>query len=621
MPIRQLPPELAAQIAAGEVVERPASVVKELLENSLDAGASRIAIEIRGGGIELVRVADDGSGIPPDEVALAFQRHATSKLDSPELLDAIPTLGFRGEALPSIAAVSRVSLTTRPHQSGSGLNSGPYIGIRAECSWGNPVSQTPQGCPPGTTIEVRDLFGNLPARRRFLKSPNAESGRVHDLVACYSLAYPDVSFQLKVGDRIAVSTPGALHGKSGPLNAALAVYGAESAAQLLEIGEEDPESGYLVEGFVGNPGLHRANRTYMTFFVNRRWIQSRMLSFALEEAYHGLLPEKRYPLAALNLVLPYDDVDVNSHPTKREVRFRQDGKVYSALQRAVRSALVSHSPVRGMHVLSGGRGQAPKAGAAPQDIPGQDGVKGTAGFFRSPFEMRPNPAGGQTGRHDGEASHYTETRGLLYGGGPPGAALTPQQTLPALRVVGQVRLTYIVAESPDGMYLVDQHAAHERVLFDRIVRQAASRQPQSQPLLAPVTAELTSGQAATLDAHRDFLRDYGFEVEEFGQDTWGRSYLVRAVPAVLTTQDPAKSLVDVLDMVAFEGLLKERDDILAASVACHSAIRAGQSMTEPEMRALLEQLEVTDNPHTCPHGRPTLIHFSSYHMEREFGRR
>ena len=599
--IRQLPPELAAQIAAGEVVERPASVVKELLENSLDAGASRIVIEIRGGGIEHIRVADDGTGIPPDEVTLAFQRHATSKLDSPELLDAIPTLGFRGEALPSIAAVSRVSLTTRPRDSAAGRI--------VELAWGSMVREGSQGCPPGTTIEVRDLFGNLPARRRFLKSPNAESSRVHDLVARYALAYPEVSFQLRVGERAALSTPG----DGRRVNAALAVYGAEAAAQLLEIEEEDPDSGYRVEGLAGNPGLHRANRTYMTFFVNRRWIQSRMLSFALEEAYHGLLPEKRYPLAALNLVLPYEDVDVNSHPAKREVRFRQDGKVYSALQRAVRTALVAHSPVRGLQSASGGSGRTWTSGAA--------GAQDTPGFFRSPFEMRPNQAGGQAARYDGGAGHYMDSQGPSYRGGPPEAALTPQQTLPALRVVGQVRLTYIVAESPGGMYLVDQHAAHERVLFDRIVRQAASREPQSQPLLAPVSAELSPGQAETLDAHRNFLRDYGFEVEEFGGSGPGIGYLVRAVPAVLTTQDPAKSLVDVLDMVAFEGLLKEREDILAASLACHSAIRAGQSMTEPEMRALLEQLEVTDNPHTCPHGRPTLIHFSSYHMEREFGRR
>ncbi len=589
MPIRQLPPELAVQIAAGEVVERPASVVKELVENAIDAGASRLVVEIKGGGIEQIRVIDDGAGIPSDEVLLAFQRHATSKLDSPDVLVAIPTLGFRGEALPSIAVVSRMSLTTRQAASDVGFN--------AEFAWGELFRDGAQGCPPGTTVQVSDLFGNLPARRAFLKSATAESGRIHDLVARYSLAYPEVSFHLKVGDRVALNTPG--DGRRA--NAAVAVYGVEAANSLLEIREEDPETGYCVEGLAGNPSLHRANRTYMTFFVNRRWIQSRMLAFALEEAYHGLLPEKRYPLAALNLVIPYEDVDVNSHPAKREVRFRQDGKVYSALQRGVRAVLVTFSPVRGIR------------GAMQGANSGGLGPGSNAGFFRSPFDSRSVPPSLAGGWQGAIASDNAQLRGA----GPPDAALTPQQALPALRVVGQVKLTYIVAESPDGLYLIDQHAAHERVLFDRIVQKAVQRETQSQPLLAPSLVELTPGQVQTLVTNLKVLSDYGFELEEFG----GSGYLVRAVPSVLITQDPGKALIDVLDLVAFEGLVREQEDVLAASIACHSAIRAGQSMTEPEMRALLEQLEVTDNPHTCPHGRPTVIHFSSYLMEREFGRR
>ena len=593
MTIKLLSPELAAQIAAGEVVERPVSVVKELVENSIDAGSSRITVEIKGGGIEEIRVTDDGSGIPAAEAPLAFQHHATSKLDAPEALDAIATLGFRGEALPSIAAVSKMTLTTRPDAED--------MGYFTEFAWGRPIGDGTRGSPPGTSVVVADLFGNLPARRKFLKSAAAEAGRIHDLVARYALAYPEIAFRLAVGERQSLATPGSGR-DADPL---LAVYGAAVAAGMLAVSGADPETGYRVEGFASAPSLHRANRTYMTFFINRRWIQNRMLTFALEEAYHGLLPEKRYPIAALNLVLPYGDVDVNSHPAKREVRFHQEGKVYSTLQRAVRSALVSAAPVPelGAERRSAGRGGtwAPFSGANVG-----------RGFFRSQFDTgspgsgRPAVAGGD---HRGDAE--------LDGAGPPDAALTPQQALPALRVVGQVRLTYIVAESPDGMYLVDQHAAHERVLFDRIIRHAAQREAQSQPLLSPVAAELTPGQVATLESHREFLQTYGYELEHFGEN----SYLVRAVPAILVTQDPGKSLLDVLDLVAFDGLLRERGDILAASVACHSSIRAGQSMTEAEMRSLLEQLEVTDNPHTCPHGRPTLIHFSSYHMEREFGRR
>ena len=581
MPIKLLSPELAAQIAAGEVVERPASVVKELLENALDAGAARLSIEIRGGGIERIRVVDDGSGIPAAEVSLAFQHHATSKLSGPEQLDAIGTLGFRGEALPSIAAVSRMTLTTRPPAAESGYS--------IEYAWGQLLKEGAQGGPPGTTVTVADLFGNLPARRKFLKSAQAEGGRCHDLVSRYALAYPEIAFRLTIGDRQALATPG--NGRAA--DALLAVYGAEAAAAMLEVAGPDPETGYRLAGFAGAPNLHRANRTYMTFFVNRRWIQSRLLSFALEEAYHGLLPEKRYPLAALNLILPYSAVDVNSHPAKREVRFHQEGKVYAALQRAVRAALVAAAPVREF--------------SGPRRAPSAADATATPGFFRSPLDSRA----------PGQAAANAANRPVA-GNGPPAAAMTPQQALPTLRVVGQVRLTYIVAESPDGMYLVDQHAAHERVLFDRIVRQAAQREVPSQPLLTPAAVELTPAQAETLESHQEFLRTYGFGLEPFGDRN---SYLLRTMPAILTSQDPAQSLRDVLDLAAFDGLLREREDILAASVACHSAIRAGQSLTDAEMRALLEQLEVTDSPHTCPHGRPTLLHFSSYHMEREFGRR
>jgi DNA mismatch repair protein MutL len=582
MSIKVLEPELASQIAAGEVVERPASVVKELIENSIDAGASQIIVEIKGGGIEQVRVTDDGAGITAAEVDLAFQRHATSKLDAKEQLDAIATLGFRGEAIPSIAAVSRMSMTTRPRQASAGC--------RVEYRWGQQVREGPQGCPPGTSVTVSDLFGNLPARRKFLKSLSAESARIRELVDRYALAYPNIRFQLTVDGRTSITTPGNGRGQ----DALLAVYGPEAASGMLEVHGQDPETGYQAEGFTGVPGLNRANRTYMTFFVNRRWIQNRMLAFALEEAYHGLLPEKRYPLAVLNLSLPYADVDVNAHPAKREVRFRYEGKVYSALQRAVRAALVAHSPVPEIrHIGEAVRQEKPPVAAAPR-------------FFWSAFDRRSSNT-----LVPGE-QHREETTN-----GESSPALTPRQALPSLRVVGQIRLTYIVAEGPSGMYLVDQHAAHERVLFDRIRRRAAARSPESQPLLSPATLELTSGQAEVFRDNAEFLASYGFEVELFGENT----YLLRSVPSIMTTQDPARSLADILDMAAFEGLLRQHEDVLAASIACHSAIKAGKALTEPEMRALLEQLEATDNPHTCPHGRPTLIHFSEYQMEREFGRR
>ncbi|PKB78985.1 MAG: hypothetical protein BZY88_15635 [SAR202 cluster bacterium Io17-Chloro-G9] len=580
MPIKVLPPELASKIAAGEVVERPASVVKELLENSLDAGAGHVTVEIQGGGIQQIRVTDDGHGIPASQMELAFQRHATSKLENQEQLDAVGTLGFRGEALPSIAAVSRLTMTSRLAAEDAGHS--------IQLEWGSVRDRGPQGAAVGTSVMVSDLFGNMPARRKFLRTNATETGRVQELVGRYALAYPQVRFLLTVDTRRALQTPG----NGNPKEALVAVYGAEAAGQMLKVVGEDPESGYEVRGFISPPSLNRANRTHLTFFVNQRWIQNRMLSYALEEAYHGLLPERRFPMAAVNLTIPLADVDVNFHPSKREVRFHQEGKAFSTLQRAVRAVLVADSPVPQMRPPSGGTWPASSpAAAGPSFFP-------SASFGRG---------GNQAPAPDQAPS-------------PSWDSPLPRPSSPALKVVGQVKLTYIVAEGSEGMFLVDQHAAHERVLFDRLVRDSAGRTPQSQAFLESVPVELTLAQTETLKSQYQLLEGYGFILEHFGEN----SYLLRAMPAILGEKaagDPGGVLLNVLDMVAFEGLLRQQEDVLAASIACHSAIRAGKSLTEVEMRALLEQLEAADNPHTCPHGRPTMIHFSSYHMEREFGRR
>ena len=602
MPISVLPPDLAALIAAGEVVERPVSVVKELLENSIDAGATRITVEIRAGGVELIRVVDDGSGISAEEVPLAFERHATSKLTSAQQLDCVATMGFRGEALPSIAAVSRVAIQTRPHDQ--------LAGFRLSLQWGEAVDSGVEGCSAGTTIEVSELFGNQPARRKFLRSAQSETSRVQELVSRYALAFPEIRFRLVNDGRVSLNTPG----NGQPREALLAVYGSQIAAGMLEIQAEDAptltlpqrerelsdDAGgvYAVEGFVAAPSVSRANRTYMTFFVNRRLIQSRMLSFAVEQAYSGLLQVKRYPVAAVNLILPYSDVDVNSHPAKREVRFHQESRVFSLTQRAVRAALMAESPVptfsqtdSGLTVFS--------AYGDPRRRSGNGGSGAVfSGYGDGPVELRgarPS-ASGVTG---GEA-----------------LTLLGRPSVP-LRVVGQLKQTYIVAEGPEGMYLVDQHAAHERTIFERIVSRRDIQDTPSQPLLAPVSVELTPSHATTLQDNLAAATAYGFQVEPFGDRTW----LIRAVPSVLTADDPAKMLIDILDLAALEGLTRQKEDIMAASIACHAAVRAGQTMSIPEMIALLEQLEVTPNPHTCPHGRPTMIHFSSYQVEREFGRR
>ena len=577
-PIRLLSAEVASQIAAGEVIERPAAVVKELVENSIDASASHITVEIKAGGVDQVLVSDDGAGIPAVEVALAFQRHATSKLVSQEDLDHVGTLGFRGEALPSIAAVSRTTITSRPPLE--------TAGYRHTVSWGEVVESRSDGCPSGTRIEVNDLFGNQPARRKFLRAASTETARVQELVSRYALAFPNIRFQMVNDGRISFTTPG----NGRPREALLAVYGPQAANNMLEVYGEDPESGYAVDGFAGSPDLSRANRSFMTFFVNRRWIQSRMLSYAVEEAYLGLLQVKRYPVVALNVTLPYGDVDVNSHPSKREVRFHQENRVFSTVQRAVRSVLVADSPVPRL------------APPGPQSQPSR--MAGGPSFFPR------NPFGG-----GGPSSPNGSNAGSGYFG-PPDAAI-PRQSAPPLRVVGQLKLTYIVAEDSGGMYLVDQHAAHERVLFDRLSQRSQEKQTEAQALLAPVNLELTPSQAEVLDTNKEALAAYGFDIEPFGD----RNYLLRSVPAILAGKGPGEALVDVLDQTAFEGMLRQKEDVVLASIACHGAVRAGRPLTEEEMSSLLEQLESTPNPHTCPHGRPTMVHFSSHHMEREFGRR
>lgn len=581
MPIRQLPPNVAAQIAAGEVVERPASVVKELVENSLDARATRIAVSVNGGGVSEIRVSDDGCGIAADELALAFRHHATSKLTTAADLETVATLGFRGEALPSIAAVSRVACTTKTPDADTGC--------RIEFRYGELVGEGPAGCPVGTTVQVVELFSNVPARRRFLRSAPAESARIQEVVTRYALAYPGVRFVLTTDGREQVNVAG-----SGNLqDVILSLYGRDVAARMLPVSGGD---GHVsVSGYTGAPDLSRHNRSHLTLLVNRRWVYHRSIMYAIEQAYQGALPDRRYPLAVINVDLPPEEVDVNSHPTKREVRFRNENRIFSAVQRAVSDALVAHAPVR----------QVARSFSVPEERAA--GVGGVSTNFSGPVPM--------TGTGEPSAGGLAlPTTGLA----PAGGSL--RDVLAGLRVVGQIRQTYIVAEGNGGMYLVDQHAAHERVVYDRIRQDGDRRAGMAQPLLGPTPVELNLAQAGTLQEYGDMLAEYGFQLEPFGGDAW----LVRTIPATLTMRnnpDPATALANLLDAVSVEQVVMEREDALAATIACHGSVRAGDTLSADEMDALLRQLETTENPHHCPHGRPTVIHFSEYQLEREFGRR
>ena len=571
MPIKVLDPKTVSRIAAGEVVERPASVVKELVENSLDAGATQISIEVKGGGVGMIRVVDNGVGIPPQEVELAFERHATSKLDDIGSLASISSLGFRGEALPSIAAVAQVEMVSCT----TGRSGGTQISLEDGV-----VSQRgSQSRSVGTTVTVRNLFRKLPARLKFLKSTATENSHIANVVSQYALAFPEVKFTLLVDGRTTLRTPG-----SGKLMDSVAqVYGLEIARNMLQIEGLDWEGGATgatpqVTGMVGAPAVSRSNRNYLSFFINHRWITSRLLAWAVEEAYHGLLMEGKHPVAVIDISLPAEAVDVNIHPTKNEVKFQNERAVFTAVQKAVRQTLVGLMPV-------------PK-------------IEEITAAYRSPSTTRPLP-GMKAG-----------IEGLLAAvPSPPVSAPIPALSLPVLRVLGQVLTSYIVAEGPDGLYLIDQHAAHERVLWERINTQRWQHEIEAQGMLEPVTFEVSPRQDEILRSHYEGLTEFGFSIEPFGD----RTYLVRAVPALLHNRDWAAILREILDSISGgdKGDWAERVTI---SLACHSAVRAGQTLTDDEMRQLVRELEQTKVPNTCPHGRPTMIHLSSKQLGREFGR-
>ena len=591
MPIQLLSDKVSSMIAAGEVVERPASVVKELVENALDAGATEISVEIRGGGVEQIRIADNGCGIPHDEVELAFQRFATSKLSDASDLDAILTLGFRGEALPSIASVARMSVVTRHADEDSGT--------RLDLEEGVAVVKQRQGASPGTVMTVRQLFRSVPARRKFLRTPATETSHIQNMVMRYALAYPEVRFELST-DNSSLLTPG-----SGSLRETIAAIHSLNAAQnMLDIAEYDERADQrIVTGMVSQPSLTRANRSYMNFFVNRRWVQSRMLGYALEQAYHGFLKERRYPMAVVNVSLDFDLVDVNVHPSKTEVRFRNGDRVFSAIQQAVRQTLTAHSPV-------------PELRRAEVNRPAYP-YSSTRDASRNFWPIEPfNPSSAVVADRNGEILPDLQDVAPTAADGDT-AGLTHRQTLPMLRVLGQVQTTYIAAEGPDGMYLIDQHAAHERVMFERIKAEAAASAPQSQSLMEPLTIELNPAQQELAQAHMQIFASLGLLIEPFGANV----YIIRAVPSILTDTDPGKAFVDLLDEMAQGGDVESWSDRAAYSLACHAAIRAGKVLTREEMTVLTRQLEQCEQPHTCPHGRPTIIHLSGSRLEREFGRR
>jgi DNA mismatch repair protein MutL len=581
MSVAVLPEDVVAQIAAGEVVERPASVVKELIENALDAGARRIRVDCREGGRALIRVGDDGGGMTPEDLRLAIRPHATSKLRRAEDLAAIATLGFRGEALPSIAAVSRLTIVSRPPDAAAGRQ----IVVEAN----RLVSDAPRAAAPGTVVAVEDLFAATPARLKFLKTVATESAVISRAVAAYALAYPAVAVELRHNDDLVFATDG----RGDPLTALAAVHGAATAKSMIPIAAELPpdEHGGAVRlaGHVSLPPLSRSHRQEILLFVNRRWVQSRSLTFALEEAYQGLLMVGRHPLAAVHIAVPPHEVDVNTHPTKAEVRLVHERRIFRALRDAVGAALAA--------IIAG----VPEFGAEPPLTASGQRRLALASLQPAAPRIDPLPAVEPAWRPAPSPERDS---------GPP------LERLPILRVVGQVGNAYIIAEGPTGLYLIDQHAAHERIVYEELRGQLAKAAVESQLLLDPIAIEPSPVGIEFLETRADDLAAAGFAIEPFGPGV----YAVRAVPGILRRRDVGATVLAIVEELAAggEGDWLER---LAVTTACHSSIRAGQALSPEEMRQLIAQLERCAQPRHCTHGRPTMLHLSQHELEREFGRR
>jgi DNA mismatch repair protein MutL len=597
MPVRQLPENVVNRIAAGEVIERPASVVKELVENAIDAGATRIEVVISGGGRELIRVSDNGSGMSAEDLALSVERHATSKLDSEDLLN-ISTLGFRGEALPSIGAAARLSIATRARGSENAIE------VRVE--GGEKSEIRPAALAEGTRVEVRDLFYATPARLKFLKSEQAETSAAIDVVRRLALARPDVAFTIAAGERV-IQYP--LRGTDAAGRAArLAdVIGGDARANTVPI--EAEREGVRVSGLAGLPTFSKANSLSQYLFVNGRPVRDKVLMGALRGGYADLLHSGRYPVAALFIELDPHEVDVNVHPAKAEVRFRDPSLVRGLVVRALQDA------------LSGGARRSATTGAErlvsfvrPQGSPNaSSGWRGAAAPYRATLE-RGGLAEAAQAAFETIAQPSADARGDL----APVLQADLERPLGAARA--QLHETYIVAQTTDGLVIVDQHAAHERIVYEKLKRALNEKSVSTQMLLVPAVVEMDASDAASLVSHAEELAKLGLVLEPFGQG----AVLVRETPALLGETNADDLVRDLAEHIAEwdDALPLERNLLAVASrVSCHGSIRAGRRLKPEEMNALLREMERTENAGQCNHGRPTYVELKLFDIEKLFGRR
>ena len=644
--IRVLSDQVANQIAAGEVVERPASVVKELLENSLDAGATRIRVEIEAGGRKLIRIVDNGHGMGRDDALLAFERHATSKLRSSDDLLSIQTLGFRGEALPSIASVARVSLETRAAED--------EVGTVMEIAGGNLLRVEDAGLPAGTTIAVRDLFFNTPARRKFLRAEQTELGHVAALVTHYALAHPNKHFELHSATQALLIAPAVANAGERLYQ----IFGRETFESLISVAAEidfaraglpepppwkrgedyaAPEPGFVrLSGFVSKPELQKLNRNSIYVFVNGRLIRDKLILHAFNEAYRNIIPPTSFPVVLLFLEMPPQEVDVNVHPAKTEVRFRQGSFVHDFVRDSVRTALMKARPAASFfQALSGGARASeslmvdvsPLAGVdealyGPREamVPESEGAidPGDVAGFELRERMVPESPGRLGFSGSGMAVGYDDpmadaTLDEIVGSQPT------LNSLATLKPLGQLRDSFILATNEEGLWIVDQHVAHERVLFEKILRERKVEAVQRQRLLMPVLIELLPEQMVTFAAIAEELERNGFEAEPFGPKTLA----VKATPVGLEGKELERVLEEVLGVTEKSAQVENeelRRSRIAASIACHAAIKVNMPLEPAKIDWLLAELGKTEHPMSCPHGRPIALRYSLRDIQRAFQR-
>ena len=599
--IRVLPDDIANRIAAGEVVERPASIVKELIENSLDAGATKIAVDIVEGGRRLIRVTDNGEGMVAEDAATCLLRHATSKLYNPDDLFAIKTLGFRGEALPSIASVSRLTLET---QADSG------IGTAIEVAGGQIVAQREGAFPRGTQITVEDLFYNVPARRKFLRSESYELSQVTSYCTHYALAFPEIQFLLRSGSFEVLSTPAVPDFRERIFQ----IFGNDLLDELVEHRKEFGRSGLRIHVFTSRPHIQKYNRHSMFFFVNRRLVRDKIIMHAVGEAYRNMLPSGTFPVAILFLSVPYEDVDVNVHPAKTEVRFKHQGFIHDSIRDTIVSGLTSDKTIVAMQ--NAGDPSSPYGlPDAPSRVP--DSWSGDDPILNAPFALQAPPI-----VLEGQARSLE----LSYGRSENPAA-TPMVPAYAdfdrvkreVHPLGQLRDSFIVATDLTGLILIDQHVAHERVLFENYLRQKLAGSLEVQRLLMPIVVELPPRQLVILENIIPELTQNGFEVEPFGPKT----IAVKTAPAILKAGAVEKLLRELLDGLERETQVMNIEALkrkIAATVSCHAAIKINTPLDATKMRWLVGELMKTDVPTVCPHGRPIILRYDLREIERAFKR-